>query len=245
MIITINNHFSYIIEAQISGDHTMGVRILQYLLNEGQRNIWTNGPVTHIRLPDARVIYWETTGTTPDRETIIFEFPDGALQRLEVPSFKFPEYSPARLKELNLGILLPFCVLNLRKDIRAAARQGGDWGDLGERLEDLLKETVKAAEQSEEQGMMSRGDMLNVVHLIRRLRDELYGEYTGLAKEKEMWEDIDVIDYDGMLLEAEKIAEKKMEERLIQEREKTTQKLREMGVSEEQLAGAGLVETAR
>jgi hypothetical protein len=119
-----------------------------------------------------------------------------------------------------------------------------------------MRETVKAAERSEERGVMSRGDLLNVVQLIGRLREELYGEYTGLAKERGMWEDIDVIDYDGMLREAEKEMEerltRKIEERILaQEREKTrlvgektARKLREMGVSEEQLVKAGLVGTA-
>ncbi|MDR2136361.1 MAG: hypothetical protein LBO76_07080 [Treponema sp.] len=213
MVITINNSFSYIIEAQISNDRSMGVRILQYILGEGQETVSTGRHVTRIRLPDARVIYWETTRGTPDRETIIFEFPDGGQYRMEVPSFKFPAYSPARLEELDLAILLPLCMLGLRREIRAAAKRGKDRQEMGERLAELVAELREAAERSEEREIISRGDLLNVDHLINRLCKDLYGEYTELVREKTMWEDIEIIDYDGMLAEAEK----EMELRLTQE----------------------------
>jgi hypothetical protein len=67
------NYFLYLIEAQISGDRDMGIRILQYILGEAQRTVSQEGPVTLIRLPDARVIYWEVDGGIPDKEAVVIE----------------------------------------------------------------------------------------------------------------------------------------------------------------------------
>jgi predicted transposase/invertase (TIGR01784 family) len=244
MAITINNRYSYLIEAQISGDRDMGLRILQYILGEGQRTVShenpvsPENPVTLIRLPDARVIYWEADNGVPDKETLIFEFPGGIRQYLEVPSFKFPRYSPAELEEMGLGILLPFCLLRLRRELKEVEK-GGDLPRLGEQVAELLKETKAAAERSEGRGIISQGDLLSVLRLIERLRDELYGGYTEEGKEPEMWEDIELINYNEII--EERVAREK--EQAVREKEQAAaRKLRELGVSDELLAAAGLLE---
>jgi hypothetical protein len=237
MVITVNNRYSYIIEAQISGDRDMGLRILQYILGEGQRTVShenpvsPENPVTLIRLPDARVIYWEADSGVPDKETIVFEFPGGVRQCLEVPSFKFPRYSPAELEGMGLGILLPFCLLRLRRELTGVEKGGGVPG-LGERVAELLKEAREAAERSEGRGIMSQGDLLTVLRLLERLRDELYRGYTEEVKEPEMWEDIELINYNEIIDEIEKKA--------AREKEQAARKLKELGVSDEMLAAAGL-----
>jgi hypothetical protein len=243
MVITINHHYSYIIEAQISGGRDMGVRILQYILGEAQRTVSHENPVTLIRLPDVRVIYWEVDGGIPDKEIIIFEFPGGARHRLEVPSFKFPRYSPAELEAMGLGILLPFCLLRLRRDLKGVEKGGGR-PRFGERIAELLREARAAAEQSEGRGIISQGDLLTVLRLLERLQDELYGGYTEELKEPEMWENIELINYNEViekqaaLLYEERVAREK--EQAIREKAQAAQKLRELGVSDEVLAAAGL-----
>jgi hypothetical protein len=261
------NHRSYLIESQIANDRLMGVRILQYIFNQTRYTTTTKNHITRVRVPNARVIYWETTPSTPDTETIIFQFPNGAHQSLEVPSFKFPGYSPAQLEAMNMGVLLPFCMVKPRKELKKLRTAGErERWKLG--LKDLVREVVQAAARSEGRGILSRGDLLNVLGLTRHLQHELYGTYTEETEEREMWEDIDIIDYDGMLREAEeqfeerltekveKKVEKKFkeqfEERTAREKEQAVRlaeehaarKLRELGVSDEQLAAAGLLEAA-
>jgi hypothetical protein len=255
MVITINNRYSYLIEAQISGDRDMGLRILQYILGEGQRTVLhentvsPESPVTLIRLPDARVIYWEADNGVPDKETIVFEFPGGIRQCLEVPSFKFPRYSPAELEGMGLGILLPFCLLRLRRELKGVEQEENRPG-LGERVAELLKETREAAERSEEQGIIKQGDLLTVLRLLERLRDELYRGYTEEVKEPEMWEDIELINYNEIIEErvarekeqVEQQAARAKEQAIRMVEEQAARKLRELGVSDELLAAAGLLE---
>jgi hypothetical protein len=110
---------------------------------------------------------------------------------------------------------------------------------------ELLKETREAAERSKGRGIMSHGDLLNVLQLLKHLRDELYRGYTEEVKEPEMWEnlenweDIGIIDYNKVFDEfEEKIAREK--EQAIREKGQTARKLKAMGVSDEILAAAGL-----
>ncbi|MDR3147299.1 MAG: hypothetical protein LBU00_02850 [Treponema sp.] len=263
MVIIIAGRFSYVIETQIGDDNTMGARIVRYILGARQEISSPQERVTRVRLPDARVIYWETSRNTPDRETLVFEFPGGEEQRMEVPSLKFPEYSPARLEEQNMGILLPFCVLNLRKAVRGRVRSGMGLEGLGEELGELTRETKEAAGRSGGRGVIGEGDLATILKLTDSLRGILYGAYTGLEdkeqgmKKKSIWDDLELINYNDVLAEAKVELEKKvtrevtekvtheLAQKITQEvtrelTQKFAQKLKETGISEEQLAAAGL-----
>jgi hypothetical protein len=244
------NYSPYIIETQIANDPSMALRILQYILNQTPYTTISTDHLIRVSIPEARVIYWETTRSTPDKETIMFRFPDGVQQSLEVPSFKFPHYSPSQLEAMGMGIVLPFCMVKLRKELKKV-KGGGGMEEWKGRLRGLVKEVVGAVERSERRGVLSRGDVLNVLRLTRHLQHELYGAYTDEAEDREMWEDIDVIDYDGMLREAEEKFAREFTQKLTrekdreieQEKKQAARKLREMGVSDELLTAAGLLET--
>jgi hypothetical protein len=221
MLIVINGRSSYLVEAQIKNDGGMAFRIFQYMMDIGWRNPSKEGGLTRVRLPDARVIYLETTAGTPDRETIVLELPSGAEYPFTVPSFKLPEYTAAMLEERDLGILLPFCVLRLRRELKAA-ESGAERRALAGRMKGLLEEIIGAAERSGARGAMSGGDLANVLHLTRLLHDELYLPYTEFAEDEEMWEDVKLIDYDGIMRERDEA---------VRERDEAVRKLKEMGVS--------------
>ncbi|MDR2393349.1 MAG: hypothetical protein LBD93_04250 [Treponema sp.] len=248
MVMVINREYSYVLEAQIKNDPDMGVRILQYMLNEGWRGAQVEGSGIRIRLPAARVIYWETSKGTPDKERICFEFPDGHTYIYEVVSFKFPEYSVGMLEAGDLGLLLPFCMLKYRKAVKGAkSREARE--ALAKEVGALIEEVVGAVRRSEDRGRMSHWDGENVLRLIRRMQRELYGGYKEFREVECMWEDIEVIDYEGLMRKAEE-ADRKVEQ-AIQEKEQATwkaeqaaRKLRKMGVSEEQVVAAGLLEIA-
>jgi hypothetical protein len=245
MVIRIDNRYSYLIEAQIGNDRDMGVRIFQYIIEEGRRSAVKEGRTVVVRLPAARVIYWETGPRTPDKEIVCFEFPDGVRHNLEVLSFKFPEYSIGELEERQLGLLLPFCVLKLRGEVRRA-RSGEERRGLAARMRGLLRELAGAAARSGERGWLEPGDLDNVMHLTKRLHRELYSQYTEFGEEERMWEDIQVIDFDALRrekaeLEREIAAAEREKVEAEQKARKAAMLLRDMGVPENQLAALGLV----
>jgi hypothetical protein len=248
MVLTIAD-YSYLVETQISNDQNMSVRLFQYILNQGRRNTVKNSHVLRVKLPAARVIYWETTPSTPDKETLEFEFPDGTVRGMDIPSFKFPEFGVRDLEERGMEILLPFCMVRLRKGLKEGMGEE-EQQELGVRMKALVREVAEAGERSERRGVMSRGDVWNMLQVTRSLQGKLYKDYTEQAEEQDMWEDIKLYDYDGVLrrLEALEEANRQIEERVVWEKEKATRekeiaalKLREMGVSAEQLAAAGLL----
>jgi hypothetical protein len=242
----------------------MGVRIFQYIMNEGRsRGRDTGDHVIRIKLPQARVIYWEPTAATPERESIVFMFPGGEEYRYEVPSVKFSEYTVKGLEDEGLGLLLPFCVMKYRREAERA-ESGEERRRLAASVESLVEEVVGAAERSVERGSMGAADAGNVVLFTRILWEELYQSYTEFKEEERMWEHIKVVDFDSLwkerdeakrqVDEAKRQAEeairqaeetrRQAEEELSREREAAIRKLLKAGVSREQLATAGLLESA-
>jgi hypothetical protein len=245
MVLCINGTDAYLIEAQIKNDTDMALRILQYMLNQGRREAVKKGHALSIRLPETRVIYWEITGTSPDLERIYFEFPGGLRCCYEAPSFKFPNYTAAILEERNMGLLLPFCVLKLRREVKkaksSAARQ-----DLAKQLKRIVEDVMAAVERSEERGILNSWDGENLRRLTLRLQQEIYSPYTEFAEVLSMWEDIQLIDYEGIIRRAEEADQRAeaAEAAAAQKMKAAAQRLIAMGISEEQLAAAGLLEIA-
>jgi hypothetical protein len=225
IVISINGD-SYLIEAQIHNDLYMGVRIFQYIMNEGRkRGSSTEKHIIRLKLPQARVIYWEATPATPDRETIIFMFPDGREYRYEVPSFKFSEYPVEALEERGLGLLLPFCVLNLRHKVKRA-KTADERRELAHRMGELLENLTGAAERSVKRGELSESDLGNVLLFTKLLQEEIYKPYTEFKEAAEMWEHIKVIDFDSIWKERDEA--KRQADAAIRERDESSRQAKEV-----------------
>jgi len=119
MVIIINRVHAYHLEAEISDDENIVIRMFEYGLAEGLRTktISDGGQKISVRFPNARIIYWETTERTPDEVTLSLEFSDGGSYDYVVKAFKFLDYGIKDLEEKKLALLLPFYVLKLRKRI--------------------------------------------------------------------------------------------------------------------------------
>jgi hypothetical protein len=261
MVIAVNSH-SYLIEAQISNDPSMAVRVFRYIMNEGRdRQAAKDDHVITIKLPQVRVIYWEDTAATPDREYIDFIFPKGEERRYEIESLKFSGYGVRELEEAGLGLLLPFCVIGKR---RAAGKAKGreERKKLAGEVQAVVEEVVKAGERMLGRGELRRGDLENILRLTKVLWEEVYRAYTEFeVEEGRMWENIKVIDYEAITRERDEAvrqrdeatrkwdeATRKWDEAAWQrdmaarQRDEATRKLLALGVSREELAREGLIQ---
>jgi hypothetical protein len=238
LILTINTD-SYLIETQISNNRRMGLRIFQYVMNQGRKEGGeAEDHIFRIKLPQARVIYWEPSPGTPDRETILFIFPDGKEYRYEVPSIKFTEYTAEDLERKGLGLLLPFCVLKYRPQVRRAKTKE-ERKELAVKTKELMKNLAAAMERGKERGEMSGLDLETVSEFTKVLWERTYSAYSEFKEEEEkMWEDIKPIDVEGIMRAIQE------RDRLTRERDEAVRKLLEMGVSREQLTQAGLLKPA-
>jgi hypothetical protein len=236
MVIIINDTHRYLIETQISNDDDIIMRIFRYILNEGQRSAAREEKhILRISVPEARVIYWESTRNTPDREILRFEFPGGRIFDLEAPSFKFPDYSIADLEERRMWLLLPFCLLKLRKDV-VAAKTDKKLRELSGEVKKTIYKLAETAERGQKQGYISGLDLINILELTQCLYRELYSGYNEFDKEWEMVrtiEDLKLTDWAGLWRQKEEEFEKK-EEEFEKKEEEFGKKEEEFGKKEEE-----------
>ena len=117
-IIIVNGIYAYHIEGEIDGDdENIVIRVFEYGFAEALRTKESsaNGKTISLRFPDARIIYWESTGHTPDEVTLSLSFPGNGHYDYKVKTLKFLEHGIKELEEQHLAILLPFYVLKLRQ----------------------------------------------------------------------------------------------------------------------------------
>jgi hypothetical protein len=207
MIIGIDGS-TYLIEAQIGDDAEMAVRIFEYVFFEGVKHqaIDKEGVIT-VKLPKARVIYWESGKGTPDKATLRIELPEGEAFDYAVESFKFLEQSLAEIEERKLVVLLPFYVLKLRKRVRAAKSEE-ELLQLAEEMKRLLEETVRVADNSVKHGVIAPEDITVELDMLDRLYRDLYSRYEPFKGVNTMVEDIYWTRTDKLLMKAKKDAER-------------------------------------
>jgi hypothetical protein len=169
----------YHIEAQISDDENIAVRVFEYGYAEGLRTRSVMEHIITVKFPDARIIYWETTSKTPDEVVLRLEFPDDSHYDYKVKTFKPLNYTIAELKERKMAILLPFYVLKLRKRVVKAKSEEERRGLAGE-LKALLEDLDKMSQKSEQDGILNREDLIMVNELLNTLILELYSPYNEL-----------------------------------------------------------------
>ncbi len=176
------------IEAQINDDSDMVIRMFEYGYAVALRNRVKDGNITKMTFPKAKVIYWETTAKTPDKELLRLEFPDGTHHDYEVGSLKLLEHSIDELEQQKLAVLLPFYTLKLRKRVKNA-KTSEERQALAEEMESLLGELIEAIRRGEQRGIITEPDMRVLIEHIAKLTDQLYKqEYDEFREVDSMYE---------------------------------------------------------
>jgi predicted transposase/invertase (TIGR01784 family) len=223
----------YQIEAQISDDLNMAVRVFRYGFEESLRSKrLVNGEIT-LPFPQVRVIYWETTRKTPDTLTLNLVFPNWKLHKYRVKAFKFLDHSIAELEQRKMAILLPFYVLKLRKQVQVA-KTDKRFKELSEELEGLINELADTAERSAQAGALDQEDIRMVLEHLEMLHNELYRGYTKL-------EGVDKMLQERILTYSEKMEIKVRRQERRKSRQKeliTARNFKDQGVSSEIIAAA-------
>ena len=200
---------TYLIEAQIQNDGNMAVRIFQYVYADAlkHKKADKDGSIT-ITFPAAKVLYWEPTGTTPDKTTLHLQFPSGNTEDYVVESFKYLDYSIAELEERKMIILLPLYVLKLRDSVKQAPTSE-ERQRLSQELKGIALELETVIEHSEKEGILSANDRRLMQDLMARLTDYLYDTYSEFKEVRKMMQDTLLTYAEEAALKAEKRANKK------------------------------------
>ena len=180
----------YLVEAQMTDDKEMALRIFNYgYLDAVKNRTVEDDNVIRVRLPRCIVIYLEPSNSTPDELTVELEFPDNTLHRLTVPTIRFLDYSIAELEERNMTLLLPFYLLKLRKQVKAA-EESGRLKELSPVVASLVEDISKAIARSEQRGHISASDARAILEMMGKLYNNIYGEYSDFKEAKIMINDM-------------------------------------------------------
>jgi hypothetical protein len=177
-VVIINKINAYHLEAEIRDNEDIVLRAFEYGFAEALRTktVSDDGQVISVKFPDARIIYWETTERTPDEVTLSIKFPGDFKYDYVVKTFKILDYGIKELEEKKLAILLPFCVLKLRKRV-VSAKSSKRRAELSAEMKTILDELVAAIKRAEKNGLMSEEDSRIVLEYTERLYKALYQQY--------------------------------------------------------------------
>jgi signal transduction histidine kinase len=135
----------------------------------------TEAGAISLKAPKAIVIYLESTEDTPKESQMRLEFSDGTSHLFKAPTLRLLDYSAEQLAERNLALLLPFCLLRLRGEMKRRYALG-TLEELSPELNALLQELLDTAERCEKDGSMTHEDMRDVQGYIDRMFEELKQE---------------------------------------------------------------------
>jgi hypothetical protein len=127
-------------------------------------------------MPQGCVIFWESTHKTPD-EIMVRLNSKGKQFIYEIEVFKLAEQSLESIEERKLVLLLPFCLLKFRKELKKQGITPERRKIIAEQEKKLLIESERILLRGRAQGIISAGDSLMLMEHIAQMHDELYKTY--------------------------------------------------------------------
>jgi hypothetical protein len=185
MIVTVAGD-AFLIEAQISDDETIALRVFQYAFAHAAQNkeISESGEVVALIMPDARILYWETGRKTPDKVTLRLIFPDKTTHDYEIETFKVLNHRVETLGKRNMALLFPFCLLKFRKEMKKAGASPEMRRQIAGDMKELLRKLEKMIDAGCETGVLSGGDAAMILERIAQMHEELYRNYSEFEEAK-------------------------------------------------------------
>ena len=147
----------YHFECQIEKSGQMVFRMLEYDihigLTHGKDAVENeNGlPGSSVSFPRSAVLYLGDEGNVPQYETCTMYFQDGTEHIYRIPVMQVREYSPEKIEERHLNLLIPFLPVRFRRQIsrirgkgeRAARMNGAVQADKATQTYEAVREGVR------------------------------------------------------------------------------------------------------
>jgi hypothetical protein len=225
-VVIIGGLHAYHLEGEIDDDANVVLKVFEYGFAEALRtqSMVEEDNVSTICFPKAKILYWETSGKTPDEVTLRLIFPDETRHDYKVKTFKFLDHAISELEKQKMTILLPFYLLKLRARV-VSARTSKRRVELSKEMKSIFDELVSAVDRSAEAGWMNESDKRTVLELMERMYRELYSQYKEFKEADTMLQD--------RILTYSEEAEQRAEQRV---RENMARRLLSRGVSPDIIA---------
>ena len=209
-IITVNGAEKFHVEVQISSDSTIALRVFDYGYPDAVKYKKVERDRIVLDFPQSKIIYLEHTSNTPDAVTLELRFGEQGTYEYRVPTMKFLDYSVEDLDKRHMAILLPLCLLQMRREI-----EKGPTTENAVRLKTLINDgIIKSIEENEKAGNITHEDMVVLIGLLEKLYAHLYGNIEKFKEEgvKDMISDKLILDIDRVMYERDMAIEKAAKE---------------------------------
>ena len=166
---------TYLIEAQISDDMDMCLRIFEYSVSVALKDKYISESGSHMRIemPAPAVVYFEDS-KTEDFLTIEVVFPGKRSVLYKVPAFNVLEHKVSELEHVVL--LLPFYLLKIRKELKKSGEDSTKRKKLAKDLAGYVAEICEVLRRSRENFYISDKDALMLQERMSVMHTELYGK---------------------------------------------------------------------
>jgi hypothetical protein len=224
-IIVIGGIHVYHLEAQINAATDMALRVFQYGFQEGLRRKYINQRnILTIPFPKAKILYWESSGKTPDEVILRLIFSDASVHEYQVETYKVLEHPVEELHRNHLVLLLPFCLLKYRRAV-TKTKIKKEWEALDRNLVKLHHKLTELVEDAWREGLLETEDKQLILELMLCLQEELYGDYTNLEEVGQMVEEKLLTFSEQIALMAEEMEQKtaEMEQKTAEMEQKTAE----------------------
>lgn len=227
-IITINDIHSYHLEAQMTQDADIVLRVFEYGYSHANRTALSDRNHHKITFPEPKIIYLYSDSPAPDEYVLELDFGSQGCFSYHVPTFKFLEASTEELNRKKLVILIPFSLLRLRNAMKKECSQ-----ENLEALKNLIQnDIIGSINENLRVGNITEYDARILKRLTHKLYMHIYSHYKELEEVTEMTDESFLLDIEIMEKEHQKQIEKMQAEK--------DEALAEIASLKKKLADAGI-----
>ncbi|MBQ6875352.1 MAG: hypothetical protein IJN46_03835 [Lachnospiraceae bacterium] len=199
-IITINNRYSYHIEAQLEKDEDIVFRVFEYGFHHADHRRASTEEYHVLHFPEPKIIYLYSTKDIPNTYTLRLDFGGQGYFDYKVPVFKYLETSLEELNQKKLIVLIPFQLLKLRKLLQKN-RSPENLQALQYLIEHDILDSIETNYQS---GNISINDAYKLQRLTKQLYNYIYAHYAEMEELNDMTDESLLLDIDILEMKYEK-----------------------------------------
>lgn len=207
-ILTINGRYSYHMEAQMTEDEDIVLRVFDYGYAHARKlqnsNSFSPSAAGYtLPFPETRIICLFSGSRIPDEYILNLDFGSQGSFTFKAPTFKYPEYTIEELNQRKLIILIPFSLLKLRDRLKKH-RSPEDILAL-KRL--IFDDIITSIDKNLTVQNITVNDAYKLKRLTHMLYQHLYSHYPEMEELNEMTDEALILDIDILEDKYEKLFE--------------------------------------